>query len=524
MNTEKAININSIAEINNINFNIFIINFIYSSNLMNYHYKYKSENHKSLISNIIFQIKNNKKVEYQRKINSYLYNNLLNKSDFIYSNFREFEIIIKLKKALEDKNNSNFPKKDINSFIEDLELLLSVLNKKYINLCFDKIDKILKNKRIISSKEIERLIYYSKLIISDYHEKGLIEDIIRFEYYGSQKNIKVENFNDFKKYLYNLRESKEFVFIINSSLEIKNNFEIKIENVKFQNNIPDKIDEMQLTSILPNNKLTNKDFFAIVKLEFDSMNYLQIARYNIQSKLRIFEKIILQNDKKNISKLFFNINNLGYIKIGNYQRVNISSHKIEIEKEDFYDYILDLNSSKDLTFLERNEFFINGYFSDDINLKLLYLWNFLDSYEITDKILKKCLDKDVLNFLYENFKQSILKIKCDFINHLCMFRFKTESNHINQINRFIYNDEYENCIEYFIENFNFPYLKDELKSDFNIREFENFIFNIFKEIYNQRNMIVHGCTFNNNSIVNNIDIFVYITNLIRIYYFEQELN
>ena len=144
MNTEKAININSIAEINNINFNIFIINFIYSSNLMNYHYKYKSENHKSLISNIIFQIKNNKKVEYQRKINSYLYNNLLNKSDFIYSNFREFEIIIKLKKALEDKNNSNFPKKDLNSFIEDLELLLSVLNKKYINLCFDKIDKILK--------------------------------------------------------------------------------------------------------------------------------------------------------------------------------------------------------------------------------------------------------------------------------------------------------------------------------------------------------------------------------------------
>ncbi len=497
-------NITSTNEVLKEKIRYFFDCFEISALLNNTHYNFKCENHSTLINSILFQIKFGYKNYRLKYIKHYLDNPLLLKDDLIFNeNAQKFDVILKLRNFIENHKEEKIAH-SFEEFLVDFESLKSYLDENYFSVCFNKIIAHLFDGKLLDQHFIECVLYHAKLIVFDFIKNGstvsdlrsIIKKILRkeleklytsadFEYlnlngddigekiklYYKNRTIE-EQINEVKLIYNNVRKSQELVFLIRPHFKLLNELDIEILQVKFTSNPPHYISENIRYTEAIKKYHENYCFYAIVKIDFNTGKTTEIAKQKLKKAIIILESKL---------ECALIIENTTIVKDRSMQVSNIGK-------------ILD-NDSDELNdaLLNFDEYYLRGYYSNSNEEILLHLWsymesNYLDAVKVINKV--PCLIRR------KYFELSLEKI----INFLVIkYELKVDEGlSYSEVLKIIKKNKHPlfKCILPNLNKLNSEYEKT-------CKLIKNHLF----EIYEQRNMLVHGCINNEQSLIINIDAF-----------------
>lgn len=510
------------------------------SEFANLSYKYQVKSHRSLLDNIIYQFKNNDDKKSISYLNDYLADDYLNNKDkIINKNVDLFKPIDSLRDYLKNKK---FDLKEFDLKEFDLEPLLDLaelLNNEYI----DDIIKILYNhiasEERLNSHNKECISYYASILASEFFlitcSKKDLESIIAkiignnykvigapdehisfeksitdYKTYYSNRNLR-EQLNEIKLIYNYYKSSYKITYLAECNLKIKNKFELTIGDVHFTNNY--KIEENEFWNILIKSELDlTRTVYVTLEIYYNTENSKIISHSKLLDTIKIFEN----NYGLKLMVLPYTIVNERHYTVKSKSAIEIEEGNAVLmfkcnKNEKSFSY-----SRDDLSQLikKNDEYYFRGYYSDRIDEKLIYLWSYLESFEIrwdTEKCIKKIVKK-VLSQIESNNKSRFYNFLINkYVNSLpSSIDLKQQSMLKDNWQKW----ESENFLKSFASEVNSPIIKDFLNN--NIEYQRVYLNKLLSSIYEQRNMIVHGCRFNFSMVFTQIEMFTYIVKLYRI--------
>jgi hypothetical protein len=504
------------------------------SKFANLSYKFKIKSHKSLVDNIIYQLRNNydsKKSE--TYIKQYLNDDYFKDEDIIFAKNNDlFKPIVTLKELI--CTNDNNLRSEINSLLE----LSEILHEKYLDKIIEYIhDYFISNEKLninnqnycsylasilasefflisCSKKDLESII--NKIIGGEFEENGAIEKHIKhadnienYEKYYNSRDLKTQ-LNEIKL-IYNYYKTPFKIFYFaESNAEVENPFELSIGDVSFSNEYKFEKNYMWDSIIKPELDFS-KTIFISIKTTYNTDNSRTITYSKMLDAVKIFENIY----EISLTILPYTISNDVDYSIGSIPRVKIDPQKalLLITKGEFDEEPFNCEGDKHI--IENNDkYYFRGFYSNRIDEKLIYLWSYLESFEKKGGINK--INNGTVNTVFQYIEDRNKSIFVNFLMNKYVLNFTKLTNpkdHSMLMELFKYH-EFEKLLKYFKSHIKSPIFNIFLNKKDHFQK--EYLKDLLLNIYEQRNMIIHGCKFNFPMVFTQVEMFKRIVNIDRI--------